>query len=136
MQKLYYSISEISKIIDEEPHILRYWEKEFPYLKPKKNRGGNRTYSSRDLGIIRIIKKFLREDKLSLRGAKEHLEKLLNSENFDSLLEENSNELNFPEVNSKLFHNTDGEGKNINISLKDAIELHTILSEALNFIKS
>ena len=49
MKKLYYSISEISKILDEEQYILRYWEKEFDFLKPRKNRAGNRIYSEKDL---------------------------------------------------------------------------------------
>lgn len=75
MQKLYYSISEVSKIVDEEQHILRYWEKEFDAINPKKNRAGNRIYSERDLTIIKAVKKLLREDKLSLRGAKEQLSK-------------------------------------------------------------
>ncbi len=76
MQKLYYSISEVSKIVDEEQHILRYWEKEFDAINPKKNRAGNRIYSERDVTIIKAVKKLLREDKLSLRGAKEQLSKL------------------------------------------------------------
>ncbi|MCO5252051.1 MAG: MerR family transcriptional regulator [Candidatus Kapabacteria bacterium] len=75
MQKLYYSISEVSKIVDEEQHILRYWEKEFDAINPKKNRAGNRVYSERDITIIKAVKKLLREDKLSLRGAKEQLSK-------------------------------------------------------------
>lgn len=77
--KLYYSISEVSKLIDEEQHILRYWEKEFDQLKPKKNRGGNRIYSDRDIEIIKVIKSLLREDKLSLKGAKEQIVNIVNS---------------------------------------------------------
>lgn len=80
MQKLYYSISEISEILDEEPHILRYWEKEFEILNPKKNRAGNRIYSYKDLEILKTIKTLLRDEKLSLKGAKEHLLKLLSGE--------------------------------------------------------
>lgn len=75
MQKLYYSISEVSQMIDEEQHILRYWEKEFDQLNPKKNRAGNRIYSEKDINILKLIKKLLREEKLSLRGAKENLNK-------------------------------------------------------------
>jgi DNA-binding transcriptional MerR regulator len=77
MQKLYFSISELSKTIDEEPHILRYWEKEFDCLKPKKNRGGNRVYSPRDVEIVKRLKILLREEKLSLKGAKEKIIALL-----------------------------------------------------------
>ncbi|OGU13240.1 MAG: hypothetical protein A2X61_03600 [Ignavibacteria bacterium GWB2_35_12] len=77
MQKLYHSISEVSELVDEEQHILRYWEKEFDQLKPKKNRGGNRIYSDKDLVLLKLIKKYLRIDKLSLKGAKEQLDKYL-----------------------------------------------------------
>lgn len=80
MQKLYYSISEISKLVDEEQHILRYWEKEFEQLKPRKNRAGNRVYSERDLKIIKYIKKLIRDEKLSLKGAKDQLKKYLELE--------------------------------------------------------
>lgn len=85
MQKLYYSISEISKLIDEEQHILRYWEKEFAALKPRKNRAGNRVYSERDLQIIKSIKILIRDEKLSLKGAKEQLDKLLSDDTNDNL---------------------------------------------------
>ena len=73
MRKLYYSISEVCQLVDEEQHILRYWEKEFPQLKPKKNRGGNRIYSQKDVNLIGAIKRLLRTDKMSLKNAKEKL---------------------------------------------------------------
>lgn len=73
MDKLYYSISEVSKMVDEEQHILRYWEKEFSEIKPRKNRAGNRVYSSRDLAVIKTVKELLREEKLSLKGAKQKI---------------------------------------------------------------
>ena len=74
MQKLYYSITEIGQEVDEETHILRYWEKEFPQLNPKKNRAGNRIYSTKDLDLIKLIKKLLRQDKLSVKGAKDKID--------------------------------------------------------------
>lgn len=79
MQKLYYSIREVSLEIKEEPHILRYWEKEFPQLKPKKNRGGKRIYSEKDVNIVRLIQTLLRDKKLSLKGAQEQLKLVLDS---------------------------------------------------------
>ncbi len=77
MKRLYYSIKDITEIVNEEKHILRYWEKEFEHLNPRKNRGGNRIYSSRDLKIIKAIKKLLREENLSLKGAKDRLNELM-----------------------------------------------------------
>ncbi len=79
MQKLYYSISEAAELIDEEQHILRYWEKEFEELNPRKNRGGNRIYSQRDIKVLRTIKMLLRGEKLSIYGAKEKLPEALES---------------------------------------------------------
>ncbi|MFA6569955.1 MAG: MerR family transcriptional regulator [Bacteroidota bacterium] len=90
MQKLYHSISEISELLGEEQHTLRYWEKEFLELNPKKNRAGNRIYSDKDLFVIMMIKKFMREDKLSLKGSQEQLTKIMNtmqSENYKQLIE-------------------------------------------------
>lgn len=59
--KLYYSIREVSEMFDEEPHILRYWEREFDILRPNKNRAGNRVYTDRDLRVLRVLKVLLRE---------------------------------------------------------------------------
>src|ERR1700733_1309239 len=59
--KLYYSISEVSRLTGLEPYVLRYWETEFEELKPQKNRAGNRIYSNRDIKFILRIKELLRE---------------------------------------------------------------------------
>ncbi len=80
MKKLYYSISEISKIVDEESHILRYWEKEFSELRPKKNKGGNRIYSENDVKTILTIQKLIRDEKLSLKDAKIKIKTISNLE--------------------------------------------------------
>lgn len=79
MQKLYYSISEISEEVDEEQHILRYWEKEFDVLNPRKNRAGNRIYSERDLNLIRYIKVLLRTKRMSMKEAKRLLDDKIRS---------------------------------------------------------
>ncbi len=80
MKKLYYSISEVSKMVDEESHILRYWEKEFSELKPKKNKGGNRIYSENDLKTILTIQKLIREEKLALKDAKSKIKTISSNE--------------------------------------------------------
>ena len=84
MQKLYYSIREAAEMVDEEQHILRYWEKEFDELSARKNRGGNRIYSEKDIFIINTIKSLLRNDKLSIQGAKEKLSEILSTKRVDS----------------------------------------------------
>ncbi len=70
IKKLYYSISEVSKITGLEQYVLRYWESEFPQLKPAKNRAGNRIYTNKDIKLILYIKKLLRDEKYTIEGAK------------------------------------------------------------------
>jgi len=73
IKKLYYSISEVSKITDLEQYVLRYWESEFDQLRPAKNRAGNRIYTNRDIKLILYIKKLLRDERYTIEGAKQVL---------------------------------------------------------------
>ncbi len=73
IERLYYSITDVSKMIGEEQHVLRYWEREFPQLRPRKNRAGNRVYGARDLEVLNVIKRLLREERYTVAGAKEYL---------------------------------------------------------------
>jgi DNA-binding transcriptional MerR regulator len=73
IKKLYYSISEVSKLTDLEQYVLRYWESEFEQLKPAKNRAGNRIYTNRDIKLILYIKKLLRDERYTIEGAKQVL---------------------------------------------------------------
>ncbi len=73
IKKLYYSISEVSKITDLEQYVLRYWESEFDELRPQKNRAGNRIYTNRDIKLILYIKKLLRDERYTIEGAKQVL---------------------------------------------------------------
>ena len=74
IKKLYYSISEVSKITEVEQYVLRYWETEFEGLKPQKNRAGNRIYTNKDIQFIMQIKNLLRDKKYTISGAKKILE--------------------------------------------------------------
>ena len=73
MKKLYYSISEVSRITDLEQYVLRYWETEFDQLNPAKNSSGNRIYTNKDIKLILLIKKLLKEEKYTIEGAKKIL---------------------------------------------------------------
>ncbi len=72
-KKLYYSISEVSEMTGLKPHILRFWEGEFPALRPRKNRAGNRAYTERDIKVVRLIKQLLYREKYTIEGAKKRL---------------------------------------------------------------
>ena len=72
-KKVYYSISEVCAMTGLEQHVLRYWEGEFPQLRPKKNSAGNRAYRAKDIDLIVFIKKLLYDDKFTIPGAKKKL---------------------------------------------------------------
>lgn len=71
--KLYYSISEVCAMTGLEQHVLRYWESEFPQLRPKKNRSGNRAYRAKEIKIIRYIKYLLYDELYTIPGAKKKM---------------------------------------------------------------
>ena len=73
--KMYYSISEAAKIVGVEPYVLRFWEKEFPHLKAKKNRAGNRVYKPDDIKRATRIKRLLHDEGYTIEGAKKLLKK-------------------------------------------------------------
>lgn len=73
IRKLYYSISEVSKITDLEQYVLRYWESEFEQLRPAKNRAGNRIYTEKEIRLILHIKKLLRDERYTIEGVKQAL---------------------------------------------------------------
>ena len=73
VKKLYYSIGEVSSITGLKQYVLRYWETEFPHLKPSKNRAGNRIYKDSDLDNIKELKNLLHNQKFTIKGAKQFL---------------------------------------------------------------
>ena len=91
IKKLYYSISEVSKITEVEQYVLRYWETEFEELNPQKNRAGNRIYTNKDIQLILQIKNLLREKKYTIEGAKKILENNMNLSTI--LIEESDNQI-------------------------------------------
>ena len=72
--KLYYSIREVSEMLDLEPYVLRFWEKEFPSLAPKKSHGGLRLYKQADIDELRVIKELLYTEMYTIEGAKRQIQ--------------------------------------------------------------
>jgi len=71
MEKLYYSIGEVSDIVGQEPHVLRYWEQEFDVLSPRKNRAGRRIYTQEDVATVERIRYLLKDEKYTIAGARQ-----------------------------------------------------------------
>lgn len=68
--KKYFAISEVSRLCAVKSYVLRYWEQEFPQLKPIKRRGNRRYYQYQDILLVRQIKKLLYEDGFTIEGAR------------------------------------------------------------------
>jgi DNA-binding transcriptional MerR regulator len=73
VEKLYYSIGEVSRMLEVPVSTIRFWENEFRILKPMKNKKGNRLFTSDDVKNLRIIYHLLKEEKMTLSGAKKRL---------------------------------------------------------------
>lgn len=70
MTKLYYSISDVADMFDVNMSLIRFWEKEFPMLQPKKNKRGNRYYSPKEIDKLNTIYYLVKEKGYTLDGAK------------------------------------------------------------------
>ncbi len=71
--KRYFTIGEVSELCDVKPHVLRYWEQEFPQLKPVKRRGNRRYYQRQEVMTIRQIRSLLYEHGFTIGGARQRL---------------------------------------------------------------
>ena len=75
LEKLYYSIGEVSQMFDVNPSLIRFWEKEFSIIKPKKNKKGNRLFTQKDIKNFRLIYQLVKVEGYTLEGAKQKLKK-------------------------------------------------------------
>lgn len=71
--KLFFKIGEVSRIAGVEPYVLRYWETEFSFLKPRKNQSGQRVYLRKDVEMVLNIKALLYEEKYTIAGVRKRL---------------------------------------------------------------
>jgi DNA-binding transcriptional MerR regulator len=71
--KRYFTIGEVSELCSVKPHVLRYWEQEFPQLKPVKRRGNRRYYQRQDVLLIRQIRSLLYEQGYTIGGARQRM---------------------------------------------------------------
>jgi DNA-binding transcriptional MerR regulator len=72
--KRYFTIGEVSELCAVKPHVLRYWEQEFPQLKPVKRRGNRRYYQRQDVLVIRQIRSLLYDQGFTIGGARNRLD--------------------------------------------------------------
>jgi DNA-binding transcriptional MerR regulator len=72
----FFSIGEVCSLTELKPHVLRYWEGQFRFLSPAKNRSGNRVYQRREVELIQLVKHLLYTEKYTIEGAKRRLDDL------------------------------------------------------------
>ena len=75
MKKIYYTIGEVADILGEKQSTLRYWEKEFKLLTPRRSSGGRRLYTEQEINLLKKIQYFLHEAKYSIEGARRRFNK-------------------------------------------------------------
>jgi len=85
--KLFYRIGEVSRLSGLEQYVLRYWESEFPQLKPNKGKSGQRLYSKKDLDTVLQIKQLLYKDGYTISGARKKMNGKGDREVLESVIE-------------------------------------------------
>ncbi len=139
MKKLYYSISEVSKLTELEQYVLRYWESEFEQLKPAKNLSGNRIYTNKEIKLILLIKKLLREEKYTIEGARKYLRNYAQKEEMEAKSISEQNNSNHSSGSELRLFNSEEElssgSSSKNVALKnDLRELKDFLNDLLSEI--
>ena len=75
LDKAFYRIGEVSQLLQVEPYVIRFWEKEFTHIKPERTPSGHRLYQKKDIDALIVIKKLLYERRFTISGARKHLSK-------------------------------------------------------------
>jgi DNA-binding transcriptional MerR regulator len=70
----FFSIGEVCELTGLKPHVLRYWESQFRFLSPAKNRSGNRVYQRREVDLIMLVKHLLYDEKYTIEGARQKVD--------------------------------------------------------------
>jgi DNA-binding transcriptional MerR regulator len=70
----FFSIGEVCELTDLKPHVLRYWESQFRFLSPAKNRSGNRVYQRKEIELIQFVKHLLYSEKYTIEGARQKID--------------------------------------------------------------
>ncbi len=130
--KLYFRIGEVSELIDVKPYVLRYWETEFPDIKPTKSKSGQRLYKRRDVELLFKIKSLLYEQGFTINGARQKLKDLMREDHpadveaeipadvvDDEVEEEQVSHVHAPSVERAPVATASGEHRKILIKLRE-----------------
>ena len=70
----FFSIGDVCELTELKPHVLRYWESQFKFLNPAKNRSGNRVYTRREVELVQLVKHLLYTEKYTIEGARQKVD--------------------------------------------------------------
>jgi len=87
-EKLFYKIGEASRLVGVEAYVLRYWESEFPFLKPRKSKSGQRIYTKKDIDLLLLIRRLLYEERYTIDGVRKKLGGMLPEQEMAAMAEE------------------------------------------------
>ncbi len=102
IRKEYYSIGEVCDLVGLKPHVLRYWESQFPALKPSKNRAGNRVYQRKEIRLIILVRRLLYDEKYTVEGARKKVEELRRGGDLESATHQVMDPATVDEIRSEL----------------------------------
>jgi DNA-binding transcriptional MerR regulator len=102
IRKEYYSIGEVCDLVGLKPHVLRYWESQFPALKPAKNRSGNRVYQRREIRLVILVRRLLYDEKYTIEGARQKVEELRKGGDLDAATRQVLDAATVDEIRSEL----------------------------------
>lgn len=88
LTQIYYTIGQVSRMLNLPASLLRFWEKEFTSIKPRKTEGGTRKYSKADVELIKTIKQLVKIEGYTLEGAKEKIKALKQNTSKTNIIEE------------------------------------------------
>jgi len=84
-RKIYFKIGEVSRRYNVNPSLIRYWEKQFDFIKPKKSNKGTRLFTRKDMDHFEIIHHLIKEKGMTIRGVKEYMQKRKDEDSLDKL---------------------------------------------------
>ncbi|HSH46748.1 MAG TPA: MerR family transcriptional regulator [Longimicrobiales bacterium] len=102
IRKEYYSIGEVCDLVGLKPHVLRYWESQFPALKPSKNRAGNRVYQRKEIRLVILVKRLLYDEKYTIEGARQRVEELRKGGDLEDATLQTLDEATVDEIRTEL----------------------------------
>lgn len=84
-EKLYYRIGEVARMFNVQPTLIRYWEKEFDFIKPHKSDKGTRMYAKKDIQHFEVVYHLIKEKGLTIQGTREYFKKHYDSKSLEKL---------------------------------------------------